>query len=132
MRCGSMLPDGDEGICPTCGTEFGRATIAMPALNKAEVLKNAAARRAKASPIDHALGADAPPPAEPGVGIPIAASQPATGQSRGLMVALVAIVVLIVVALGILGYILVTPDNAAETPMPPTPPPVEETIEPAG
>lgn len=35
LRCGSLIPlEDDEGLCPTCGTEYGRATIAMPALEK--------------------------------------------------------------------------------------------------
>jgi hypothetical protein len=29
-RCGSLLPDGEEGLCPTCGYEYGRATLFMP------------------------------------------------------------------------------------------------------
>ena len=29
LKCGALLPDGDEGICPSCGSPFGKATMAM-------------------------------------------------------------------------------------------------------
>ncbi len=29
-RCGSLLPDPEEGVCLTCGYEYGRATLYMP------------------------------------------------------------------------------------------------------
>lgn len=32
-RCGALLPDADEGVCQTCGYEYGRATLFMPALH---------------------------------------------------------------------------------------------------
>ena len=29
QRCGSTLPEQEEGICPGCGTPFGARTVAM-------------------------------------------------------------------------------------------------------
>ena len=29
QRCGSTLPDQEEGICPGCGTPFGARTVAI-------------------------------------------------------------------------------------------------------
>jgi hypothetical protein len=33
-RCGSLLPDSDEGVCSTCNYEYGRATLFMPVIPK--------------------------------------------------------------------------------------------------
>ena len=35
-RCGSLLPDEEEGLCTTCGYEFGRATLYMPVIRREE------------------------------------------------------------------------------------------------
>ncbi len=84
LRCGSLLPTEDEGICPTCGSEFGRATIAMPALKK-PILPSAPA-------------ASAPLPAPSIAPGPIAAT-PAKNNTT-LYIVLAVIVVLILATLG--------------------------------
>ena len=34
LRCGTLLPEDEEGICPTCGVAYGGATLlAMPAVD---------------------------------------------------------------------------------------------------
>lgn len=84
LRCGSLLPTEDEGICPTCGSEFGRATIAMPALKK-PILPSAPA-------------SSAPLPAPSLAAGPVAGA-PARNNTT-LYIALAVIVVLILAALG--------------------------------
>jgi len=118
LRCGSLLPAEDEGICPTCGTDFGRATIAMPALKKP--LNPAAAAAPTASALDKALGPDVVPQENPS--LLIAQAQPATGPSTGLKVALV---VLVVAILGVIALLVVLLTGGEDVPAPSAPAPAE-------
>lgn len=44
-KCGALLPDEDEGLCPSCGTPFGRATVALQVTG--DMLKRAAMENAE-------------------------------------------------------------------------------------
>jgi len=88
LRCGSLIPlEDDEGLCPTCGTEYGRATIAMPALEK---------------PLDFGIGDDAesdyvPPPHK----VDLATVHVAEPKRKGNLLLWIVAIVFIFLALGI-------------------------------
>lgn len=44
LRCGTVL-EKDEGICPTCGTEYGRQTVALPAIDREAIQAASAAMK---------------------------------------------------------------------------------------
>lgn len=128
LRCGSLLPTEDEGICPTCGTEFGRATIAMPALKKPRAgAAQAPAGASAAAPsgaggVDAALGPDVVP--QEAASMVIHQPPPTGGTSPGLKIALIAIVVVLLGAVIALVVVLASsgspppPGGAMEAPAP--------------
>lgn len=96
-RCGSLLPDADEGLCPTCGYEFGRATLYMPVVRLDQIDDDA----------DLPEGVlDGPPAAAvtaPSrvVGVPPPMAAPKDPDGRKVLVVVLAVIVLFV--LGLIG-----------------------------
>ncbi len=109
-RCGSLLPNLDEGLCHTCGYVFGHATVAMPALKKKAPADNAAGAAPQV--------AAAPPTA--------AAAAPASSSGNGKMIGLlVAIGVLLVIVIGAILAIVFTSGDAEVPPPAPVEAPAE-------
>lgn len=100
-RCGSLLPDADEGVCQTCGYEYGRATTMMPALVVPQ----------PEDPQELPEGLDAPRQAAPSM-VPVGSDAPTQepeAQRRKLMMILGALVLLLVLAAGLLFYLYTSP-----------------------
>lgn len=101
-RCGSLLPDADEGVCQTCGYEYGRATTLMPALvvpppEDAQDLPEGLDAPQKAAPSMAPAGPQAPAPEAP------------DEQRSKLMMILGVLVVLLVLMAGLLLYLYMMP-----------------------
>ena len=86
-KCGALLPDEDEGLCPSCGTPFGQSTVALNVnsdmLLQAHMENQEAERRKTES-----MRAPIPAPGNGG-GLPIAA------LAAGGMVIILLIVILL-------------------------------------
>lgn len=107
-RCGSLLPDSEEGVCQTCGYEYGRATLYMPVV-KVEKIQEA---RSQAPAQPPTPGAPAQPAVTPGADPPQVAPRPdgaiqaEEGSSKRLYVILGAIIFLLLVIVGIIIAVL--------------------------
>ena len=125
-RCGSLLPDSDEGLCPTCGYEFGRATLYMPVVRLEDV--------AQADDLpEGVLDAPAAPPAgapAPMVPAPPPMSIPAEDSSRKvLLIVLLVIIVSVVIMIGAAMILLFTTVDGQPAGEGAAPPAVEQTID---
>lgn len=93
-RCGSLLPDAEEGLCPTCGYEFGRATLYMPVVR----LDDDDPQDLPAGVLDEAP-ATAPTPTAPLVPAPPPTMAAPQQDGRKVLIAVLVVIVLFVVAL---------------------------------
>ena len=93
LKCGALLPDADEGICPSCGTPFGKATMAMK-VDQSQLAEIAARRSAERQ------AAAAPVPQMAQNSAPQASSGPPMGLLIGIgVVVVVALVVVLLVVM---------------------------------
>lgn len=63
QKCGAVLPDEDEGLCPVCGTPFGARTMAIevtPELLAAEFAKAQASAQPQPAEPPEAAAATVP------------------------------------------------------------------------
>ncbi len=97
-RCGSLLPEADEGLCQTCGFEFGRATLYMPAFkagaDPGDALVQGALDAMGSSPGPSTVEVEPEP-------FPTPVAQSAPPEDNKLVFILVGIVVLLVVVIGL-------------------------------
>ncbi len=104
------MPDGDEGLCPTCGTEFGHATVAMPALSKAKAKKLVADPSAPSTVL-----------VEPGMSLPPGILNPPPNKSNKLMWILVVVFLVIAIGIGSVAAVLLSSKVNSDAPAPPAP-----------
>jgi hypothetical protein len=117
LRCGSLIPlQDDEGLCPTCGTEYGRATIAMPAL----------AKPLDFGVTDNDVGDHAPPPHR----VDLAVAHAAEPKRKSNALLWVVAIVFILLALGIAALALILFLAKTSSAPPPLEPPAIEKINP--
>lgn len=108
-RCGSLLPDAEEGICQTCGYEYGRATLFMPIVTAPKASTPApdsedAIDAAQAPPGEAASSAQ-PGPAPEGAS-PVGRVREAPNGSKLLWGVLILLVLLFFGILAVIGWIL--------------------------
>jgi DNA-directed RNA polymerase subunit M/transcription elongation factor TFIIS len=102
-RCGSLLPDEDEGVCQTCGYEYGRATTMMPAL----VVPPGADPSEEDLPEGLIMPTEAAPAMTPTGGQSAGSAEDA--QRRKLVVILGVMILLLVVLAGMLLFLYLSP-----------------------
>ncbi len=90
LRCGALLPEGDEGICPACGTPFGRATQAMK-VDPGALKRIADERRARNAAA-----------AAPQMAAPVVAPEPSDNKPKIILIVVVVVAVALVVAIAFL------------------------------
>jgi len=94
QKCGAVLPDEDEGLCPVCQTPYGARTMAIevtPELLAAEAAKARAAAQPAAPEIPEAAAATVP-----SMRRPAQLSPPDEGPPKALVVGFALIVAAIV------------------------------------
>ncbi len=92
-RCGAVLPEVDEGLCPVCETPFGARTVAIE-VTADDLAKLVAAREAGKKP---GLPGQAPVP-------PVTMPVPAAGGGapKGLIIGIALVVAALIAVLGLL------------------------------
>ncbi len=100
-RCGSLLPDSDEGLCPTCGYEFGRATLYMPVVRLEHIDQGSDIPDAVFDAPGAAPSHDAASPTAPSAAVPIPPPMqiPAEDPSRKVLFIALGLILLFVVGL---------------------------------
>ena len=88
-RCGSLLPDPEEGVCLTCGYEYGRETLYMPVVTMDKI------QQVKETPAEDSVSMPAAAPAQSDH----MASGGASGQKTKLLVAFLAVSFMLMVVL---------------------------------
>ena len=96
QRCGSTLPDQEEGICPGCGTPFGARTVAI-SVGAGDLL---AAHEAKMRQASSAQPAPTPL-AAPAKG--------ASGTGSGAVALMVGVAGLVVLLVVVIAFLLLRP-----------------------
>ena len=105
-RCGSLLPDADEGVCQTCGYEYGRATLFMPVVAAPKPAAHAPdpdapVSAAQPSPEVAASGAEAAHAT-----VPVGQVRPEADHSKLLWGVLITLVFLFLAILAVIGWLL--------------------------
>ena len=95
-RCGSLLPDPEEGVCMTCGYEYGRETLYMPVVTMDKIRQVQDDMPALAAAPEVPAFVDARPAAADGT----------SNHKTKLIVAFVAISILLMVVLVAIGALL--------------------------
>lgn len=98
-RCGALLPDAEEGVCRTCGYEYGRATLFMPAVKVDQPMHTSEPA---------SLPQDAAPPMMSSTMPQQGPPSPSAGGNQPLMLILAALgglILLVLIGLGVFFFV---------------------------
>ena len=104
-RCGAMLPDDHEGICPTCGAVYGKATAFMPKLTP-DMIAAAEAEESSAAPPGPMTPANAPSPVAHAPAGAIPAAAPRSGNRLPIILILVFLGLALALGIGVILLLL--------------------------
>lgn len=94
-KCGALLPDEDEGLCPSCGTPFGKQTVALSVTS--EMLAHAAKQNAAEAARKSATTQQSPP--QPPLNAPVRSG---AGPGGLPMIAIVGGLAVIIILMAVL------------------------------